>query len=588
MPKGVEKWVKEQADHMKPDKIYWVEGTREEMEKLMQVGMTEEKIAGNPTFFELNQEKCPNSYFHRSHPTDVARTEHLTFVCTPTEEEAGHVNNWMEPGEAKAKLGKLFEGCMKGRTMYVIPFSMGHPESPYAKHCIQVTDSVYVVVNMWIMARVGKATLDKIGDSEDFVKGLHSIGELDPEKRFIMHFPQDSTVMSVGSGYGGNALLGKKCIALRLASYQGYKQGWLAEHMIIIGVEDKEGNITYFLGAFPSACGKTNLAMLEPVFEGYKVWTLGDDIAWLNVGEDGRLYAINPEAGFFGVAPGTSHKTNPNMMRTLVNDRFFPTLYTNTAIKKDDNTPWWEEMTDDTPDGLIDWQGNDYDASSGKPAAHPNSRFTASIFNCPTLSPEVDNPKGVPISGIIFGGRRTTTMPLVVESRDWDHGVFMASTMGSETTAAATSKVGVVRRDPMAMRPFCGYNMSDYFSHWLKMGKKIKNPPKIFLVNWFKKDDEGKFIWPGFRDNSRVIKWMTGRINGDVKANESKIGLLPNIDDIDLSALDISKETMEKLFEIDPEEWKAEVEAIGKFYAEFGDKLPPKLIDHLNDLKKNF
>ena len=358
--------------------------------------------------------------------------------------------------------------------------------------------------------------------------------------------------------------------------------------MIIIGVEDKEGNITYFLGAFPSACGKTNLAMLEPVFEGYKVWTLGDDIAWLNVGEDGRLYAINPEAGFFGVAPGTSHKTNPNMMRTLVNDRFFPTLYTNTAIKKDDNTPWWEEMTDDTPDGLIDWQGNDYDASSGKPAAHPNSRFTASIFNCPTLSPEVDNPKGVPISGIIFGGRRTTTMPLVVESRDWDHGVFMASTMGSETTAAATSKVGVVRRDPMAMRPFCGYNMSDYFSHWLKMGKKIKNPPKIFLVNWFKKDDEGKFIWPGFRDNSRVIKWMTGRINGDVKANESKIGLLPNIDDIDLSALDISKETMEKLFEIDPEEWKAEVEAIGKFYAEFGDKLPPKLIDHLNDLKKNF
>ncbi len=588
MPKGVEKWVKEQADHMKPDKVYWVEGTRKEMEKLIQVGMTEEKIAGNPTFFELNQKECPNSYFHRSHPTDVARTEHLTFVCTPTEEEVGHVNNWMEPGEAKAKLGKLFEGCMKGRTMYVIPFSMGHPESPYAKHCIQVTDSVYVVVNMWIMTRVGKATLDKIGDSEDFVKGLHSIGELDPEKRFIMHFPQDSIVMSVGSGYGGNALLGKKCIALRLASYQGYKQGWLAEHMIIIGVEDKEGNITYFLGAFPSACGKTNLAMLEPVFEGYKVWTLGDDIAWLNVGEDGRLYAINPEAGFFGVAPGTSHKTNPNMMRTLVNDRFFPTLYTNTAIKKDDNTPWWEEMTDDTPDGLIDWQGNDYDASSGKPAAHPNSRFTASIFNCPTLSPEVDNPKGVPISGIIFGGRRTTTMPLVVESRDWDHGVFMASTMGSETTAAATSKVGVVRRDPMAMRPFCGYNMSDYFSHWLKMGKKIKNPPKIFLVNWFKKDDEGKFIWPGFRDNSRVIKWMTGRINGDVKANESKIGLLPNIDDIDLSGLDISKETMEKLFEIDPEEWKAEVEAIGKFYAEFGDKLPPKLIDYLNDLKKNF
>jgi phosphoenolpyruvate carboxykinase (GTP) len=588
MPKGVEKWVKEQADHMKPDKVYWVEGTREEMEKLVQVGITEEKIAGNPTFSELNREKCPNSYFHRSHPTDVARTEHLTFVCTPTEEEAGHVNNWMEPGEAKAKLSKLFEGCMRGRTMYVIPFSMGHPESPYAKHCIQVTDSVYVVINMWIMARVGKATLDKIGDSEDFVKGLHSIGELDPEKRFIMHFPQDSTVMSVGSGYGGNALLGKKCIALRLASYQGYKQGWLAEHMIIIGVEDKEGNITYFLGAFPSACGKTNLAMLEPVFKGYKVWTLGDDIAWLNVGEDGKLYAINPEAGFFGVAPGTSDKTNPNMMRTLVNDRFFPTLYTNTAVKKDDNTPWWEEMTDDTPDGLIDWQGNDYDASSGKPAAHPNSRFTASIFNCPTLSPEADNPKGVPISGIIFGGRRTTTMPLVVESRDWDHGVFMASTMGSETTAAATAKVGVVRRDPMAMRPFCGYNMGDYFSHWLKMGKKMKNPPKIFLVNWFKKDDEGKFIWPGFRDNSRVIKWMIGRISGDFKASESKIGLLPNTDDMDLSGLDISKETMEKLFEINNEEWRTETEDMEKFYDEFGDKLPSELKDYLDNLKKNF
>ncbi|UCG79001.1 MAG: phosphoenolpyruvate carboxykinase (GTP), partial [Nitrospirota bacterium] len=476
----VEKWVEEQAQIMKPDKIYWVEGTKEEMENLVKVGMTEEKIAGNYIFSELNHDVFPNSFFHRSHPTDVARTEHLTYVCLPTKEETGHINNWMEPNEAKKMLSGLYDGCMKGRTMYVIPFSMGHPESPYAKHCVQVTDSAYVVVNMWIMARVGKSTLDKIADAGSFVKGIHSIGELDPEKRFIMHFPQDDLVMSIGSGYGGNALLGKKCIALRLASYQGYKQGWLAEHMIIIGVEDKQGNITYFLGAFPSACGKTNLAMLEPVFEGYKVWTLGDDIAWLNVGDDGKLYAINPEAGFFGVAPGTSDKSNPNMMRTLKSDKFYPTLFTNTAVNNDDNTPWWEEMSDDVPKNMTDWQGNPYDASSGKPAAHPNSRFTASIFNCPTLSSEVDNPKGVPISGIIFGGRRTTTMPLVVESRDWDHGVFMASTMGSETTAAATAKVGVVRRDPMAMRPFCGYNMGNYFDHWLKMGKKMKNPPKIF------------------------------------------------------------------------------------------------------------
>jgi phosphoenolpyruvate carboxykinase (GTP) len=477
---------------------------------------------------------------------------------------------------------------MKGRTMYVIPFSMGHPDSPYAKHCIQVTDSVYVVVNMWIMARVGRATLEKIGESGSFVKGIHSIGDLDPEKRFIMHFPQEDLVMSVGSGYGGNALLGKKCIALRLASYQGYSQGWLAEHMIIIGVEDKKGEVTYFLGAFPSACGKTNLAMLEPVFEGYKVWTLGDDIAWLNVGPDGRLYAINPEAGFFGVAPGTSDKTNPNMMKTLKNDRFFPTIFTNTAIEKKTNTPWWEEMTEEMPGDLTDWQGKDYDAASGKPAAHPNSRFTASIYNCPTLSAEADNPKGVPISGIIFGGRRSTTIPLAVESTDWEHGVFLASVMGSETTTAAIGKTGIVRRDPMAMRPFCGYNMADYLAHWLKIGKTMPTPPRIFLVNWFKKDEAGKFMWPGFRENSRVVKWMMDRIHGEAGAEESAVGLLPKAEDLDLTNLDLPGGTLEKLFEINPEEWQAEVEDMEKFYAELGEKLPGELREQLKKLKENF
>jgi phosphoenolpyruvate carboxykinase (GTP) len=588
MATSVERWVEEQAGFMKPEKIYWVEGTREEMERLLEVGMTEEKIAGHPTFTKMNHDIFPHSFYHQSHPSDVARTEHLTYVCLPKEEDVGPLNNWMEPHEAKEKLNTLFDGCMKGRTMYVIPFSMGHPDSPYAKHCIQVTDSVYVVVNMWIMARVGRATLEKIGESGSFVKGIHSIGDLDPEKRFIMHFPQEDLVMSVGSGYGGNALLGKKCIALRLASYQGYSQGWLAEHMIIIGVEDKKGEVTYFLGAFPSACGKTNLAMLEPVFEGYKVWTLGDDIAWLNVGPDGRLYAINPEAGFFGVAPGTSDKTNPNMMKTLKNDTFFPTIFTNTAIEKKTNTPWWEEMTEEIPGDLTDWQGKDYDAASGKPAAHPNSRFTASIYNCPTLSAEADNPRGVPISGIIFGGRRSTTIPLAVESTDWEHGVFLASAMGSETTTAAIGKTGIVRRDPMAMRPFCGYNMADYLTHWLKIGKTMPTPPRIFLVNWFKKDEAGKFMWPGFRENSRVVKWMMDRIHGEAGVEESAVGLLPKTEDLHLENLDLPAGTMEKLFEINPGEWKAEVEDMEKFYAELGEKLPQELREQLKRLKEKF
>jgi phosphoenolpyruvate carboxykinase (GTP) len=586
MATHVEKWVKEQAELTKPDKIHWMDGSEEECRALIKIGIETEKIAGNPTFRELNGKIYPNSYYHRSHPTDVARTEHLTFVCLPGKEDAGPNNNWMDPKEAKDKLNKLFSGCMKGRTMYVIPYFMGTPDSPYSKPCVQVTDSVYVAVSMRTMTRVTRKVLDKIGDSDYFVKGLHSIGDLDPERRWIMHFPQENLVMSIGSGYGGNALLGKKCFSLRIASQMGQREGWLAEHMIIIGVESPDGDIKYFLGAFPSACGKTNLALLDPVLKGYRVWTLGDDIAWLNVGKDGRLYAINPEQGFFGVAPGTGYGTNPIMMHTLKNDKYFPTLFTNTAIDNDTNSPWWEGASDDIPQNMTDWQGNKYDPSSGKPAAHPNSRFTVSAYNCPTLSKEFDNPQGVPISGIIFGGRRKTTIPLVYESFDWEHGVFLASIMGSETTSAAAHQVGVVRRDPMAMLPFCGYNMGDYLAHWLSFNKKLKHLPKIFMVNWFRKDEEGKFMWPGFRENSRVIKWMLDRINGKAGAKKTPIGLLPETRDLDLSGLDIKPETVKKLFDIKPEEWKAETEEIGKFYSQFGKRLPSRLLSLLEDLKK--
>ncbi|HHN65683.1 MAG TPA: phosphoenolpyruvate carboxykinase (GTP) [Nitrospirae bacterium] len=587
MTMSVHDWVDDQARLLQPERIYWVDGTREEMQQLIEIGMAQEKINNNNTFYKLNHREFPGAYYHRSHPQDVARTEHLTYVCLPSREDAGPVNNWMDPDEAKSMMLKLFEGSMRGRTMYVIPFSMGHPDSPYAKHCVQITDSVYVVVNMWIMTRVGRETLKKIGETGSFVKGLHSIGDLNPQRRYIMHFPQDDLVMSFGSGYGGNALLGKKCISLRLASYQGYRQGWLAEHMIIVGVETPDGEIYYFLGAFPSACGKTNLAMLEPVLEGYRVWTLGDDIAWLNIGPDGRLYAINPETGFFGVAPGTSYKTNPNMMQTLKNDRFFPTLFTNTAIDRDNNTPWWEDMTETVPANLIDWLGEPYDPSSGKPAAHPNSRFTASIYNCPTLSSEVDNPAGVPISGIIFGGRRSTTMPLVVESRDWAHGVFLASTMGSETTTAATGKVGVVRRDPMAMRPFCGYHMAEYFRHWLQMGSRLKDVPRIFMVNWFRKDEQGRFIWPGFRENSRVLKWMIDRIRSSVDARETPIGYVPYYEDMVLEGLNLDRNTFEKLTEIDRDEWLREVEEIDSFYGSLGSRLPGELKGELVRLRES-
>jgi len=580
----LQRWVEEQAKLTKPDRIWWCDGSEEEARRLVEAGIKDEKIAGNPVFHELNQKTFPDSYLHRSHPTDVARAEHLTFVCHPDKELAGPNNNWMAPDEAKEKMRKLSDGCMKGRTMYVLPYMMGHPQSPYAKACIQLTDVSYVAVSMRIMTRMSKSVIDKIGGG-DFVKGLHSVGDFNPEKRFIMHFPDEHFVWSIGSGYGGNALLGKKCFSLRIASWLGRQEGWLAEHMVIVGMQDPEGRTTYITAALPSACGKTNLAMLESALPGYKVWTLGDDIAWLNVGSDGRLWAINPEAGFFGVAPGTSMKTNPNMMKTLKKGTFYPTLFTNTALDTDKNEPWWEGLDGGMPKNMLDWQGRPYDSASGQKAAHPNSRFTVSMSQCPVLSPEFDNPKGVPISAILFGGKRTRVAPLVVEGLNWQHGVFMGARMGSETTAAAIHKEGVLRRDPMAMLPFCGYNMGDYFRHWLDIGKKLEAPPRIYSINWFRTDETGKFIWPGFGDNIRVFKWIIDRINNKASAKETLVGLVPNIDDIDLSGLNIPRDKMEKLFEIDKAEWRREADDTEKLFDRFGSRMPQELRDELKRMR---
>ncbi|MCL5409054.1 MAG: phosphoenolpyruvate carboxykinase (GTP) [Candidatus Omnitrophica bacterium] len=582
----LEKWVEQQAELTKPDKIHWCDGSEEEMRHLIEIGQKKEKINGGPVFFELNHKLWPNCYLHRSHPSDVARTEHLTYVCSPEKEDAGPNNNWMDPDQAKEKLRKLFNGCMKGRTMYVLPFIMGHPDSPYAKACVELTDITYVAVSMGIMTRMGKKALEKIGNSSDFGKGLHSIGDLDPNNRFIMHFPQENLIWSIGSGYGGNALLGKKCFSLRIASYLGLQQGWLAEHMLIIGIETPQGKIHYILAALPSACGKTNLAMLKSTLPGYKVWTLGDDISWINIGKDGRLYAINPEFGFFGVAPGTSMKTNPIMIETLKAGTYYPTLFTNVALNKDTNEPWWEGINEDIPKNLIDWQGRKFVPEQGNAAAHPNSRFTVSIKQCPVLSSEFDNPAGVPISAIIFGGRRTQTVPLISESFDWINGGFSGARMGSETTAAATSKVGVLRRDPMAMLPFCGYNMADYFKHWIEFGKRINNPPKIFSVNWFRKDN-GDFLWPGFGENIRVLKWIIDRIENNIGAKETPIGFVPHIKDIDTTGLDIPAENLEKLFEVKKDEWIEEINDIEKFFAQFGKRMPQEIWNELEKLKKS-
>ncbi|WP_394822109.1 phosphoenolpyruvate carboxykinase (GTP) [Pendulispora albinea] len=559
-------WVNEMAALCKPDRVVWVDGSEEEKKRL-----TDEAVAQG-TLLPLNQEKLPGCYLHRSNPNDVARVEQLTFICTPTADEAGPTNNWMAPKDAYEKLGKLFDGSMRGRTMYVVPYIMGPAGSPMAKVGVELTDSIYVVLNMRIMARMGNIALKQLGESNDFNRGLHSTLDCNPERRFICHFPQDNTIWSVGSGYGGNVLLGKKCLALRVGSYLGRKEGWLAEHMLILGVESPEGEMTYVAAAFPSACGKTNFAMMIPParFKGWKIYTVGDDIAWMKVGEDGRLRAVNPEFGYFGVAPGTNLKSNPNAMRTIARD----TIYTNVALTSDGDV-WWEGKDGDIPNELTDWQGRPWTRKgSTEKAAHPNSRFTAPMTNNPALSRFAEDPEGVPISAIIFGGRRANTVPLVIQAFSWTHGVFFGSALGSETTAAAAGKTGIVRRDPFAMLPFCGYNMADYFAHWLEMQAFITNPPKIFMVNWFRQDKNGNFLWPGFGENMRVLKWIVDRARLRVGGQETPFGWVPRAGDLDLSGLAISHEQVDAATEIDLDEWKAELESHGDFFKKFGERLP--------------
>lgn len=576
----VKDWVDEMAKLTQPDNIVWIDGSEEERERLTKQALATGEL------LELNQDELPGCLYHRTAQNDVARVEHLTFICTEKKEDAGPTNNWMEKTYAYAKLGNLFNGSMKGRTMYVIPYLMGPAGSKFSKVGIEITDSIYVVLNMRIMTRIGKVALDHLGDSNDFVRGLHSKGEIDPNKRYICHFPEDNAIWSIGSGYGGNVLLGKKCFALRIASYLGKKEGWMAEHMLILGLESPDGDVSYIAAAFPSACGKTNLAMLVPPehFEkqGYKVWTVGDDIAWLRIGEDGRLWAINPEAGFFGVAPGTSMKSNPNALLTTRKN----TIFTNVALTED-KTVWWEGMGTPAPAKAKDWKGNDWTPDSKEPAAHPNSRFTAPASQCPSISKDWENPNGVPITAIIFGGRRAKVAPLVYQSFDWNHGVFVGASMASETTAAATGAVGVVRRDPMAMLPFCGYNMGDYFAHWLEMGKRIPNPPKIFNVNWFRTDKNGKFIWPGFGDNLRVLLWILKRCKGEVDAVETPIGYLPKPEDIELAGIEdeVSMDILNELLSIDKDAWTEEVKSQEEFLAKF-DRLPEEIRNQLNALKK--
>ena len=577
---NVLKWIEEMTALVKPDKTVWIDGSEAQLEALRAEAMSTGEM------YKLNEEKLPGCYLHRTDPNDVARVEHRTFICSRKEEDAGPTNNWWDPKEAYAELRRLFDGAMNGRTMYVIPYSMGPIGSPFSKVGIELTDSIYVVLNMAIMTRMGKPALEHLGDaSNDFVRGLHSKAQLDENNKYICHFPEDNAIWSINSGYGGNVLLGKKCFALRIASYQGKQEGWMAEHMLILGIENPQGEVKYIAAAFPSACGKTNLAMLIPpeVYkkQGYKVWCVGDDIAWIRVGPDGRLWAINPENGFFGVAPGTNEKSNPNALASTRQG----TIFTNVVLNLDDNTVWWEGLDKNPPKHALNWKGEPWDSADGSKGAHPNSRFTAPAKNCPCVSPAFDSTTGVPLSAIVFGGRRAKTAPLVYQSFDWEHGVFVGSIMASETTAAATGAVGVVRRDPMAMLPFCGYHMGDYFAHWLEMGEKLGDKaPKIFNVNWFRTDDEGNFIWPGFGDNMRVLMWILNRCEGKADADETPIGYVPKAEDIDLTGLDLTVDTVKDLLDVDKELWKQDLAGVEEFYAKFKGHLPQELVREKENL----
>ena len=561
----VSAWVESVAKLTQPDRVYWCDGSQAEFQSLQR------SLIASKELLPLNPQSFPGCVLSRSNPSDVARVEHLTFVCTENEDDAGPNNHWMAPAQAHAKMDGLFAGCMKGRTMYVVPYCMGPIDSPFSRCGVEITDSAYVVLNMQLMTRMGRAALERITRDGTFVRGLHSTGELDPKRRFIMHFPEELSIKSFGSGYGGNALLGKKCHALRIASWQARTEGWLAEHMLIVGIENPQGEIYYLACAFPSACGKTNLSMLVPPagYKDWKVWTLGDDIAWLHPGKDGRLYAINPESGYFGVMPGTNAKTNRNAYDTIHHN----TIFTNVGLTAD-NQPWWEGLPEGQP--VLDWQGRPYDPANG-PAAHPNSRFTVAAKQNPSYSKMADAPGGVPISAIVFGGRRRTLAPLVFQARDWLHGVLMGAGVASETTAAATDAVGVVRRDPMAMKPFAGYNFGDYWAHWIDVGAKLKSPPAIFHVNWFRQNEAGKFLWPGFGENLRVLRWIIERCKGTARARETAIGHMPNPADLDLQGLDIAPGALDELLSADPRLWQQEFAGIEAYLNEFGERVPQAL-----------
>jgi phosphoenolpyruvate carboxykinase (GTP) len=576
MTSVAQKWVSEAAGLTQPSRVVWCDGSKAEYDALI------EAMLRDGTLLPLNPRTYPNCYLHRSHPSDVARTEQLTFICSREKDSAGPTNNWIAPIEAKSTAGALFRGSMRGRTMWVIPYLMGPAGSPMSRVGLMVTDSAYVVASMHLMTRVGQVAIQHMRRDDDFVAGLHSLGDLSPERRLILHFPEEKLIWSVGSGYGGNALLGKKCHALRIASAQARQEGWLAEHMLIIGVEDPEGRVTYLAAAMPSASGKTNLAMAVSQLPGWRVWTLGDDIAWMWVDANGQLRAVNPERGFFGVAPNTSPKTNPNATAMVRSN----TIFTNVALTESQE-PWWEGLTPTAPAGLTDWQGRPWKPGAGA-AAHPNSRFTVLAQQCPSIAPNWEEPQGVPISGVIFGSRRTGVIPLVFEAFDWSHGVFLGSAMSTETTAAITGKVGVVRRDPMAMIPFCGYNMADYFAHWLAMGPRLSAPPKIFRVNWFRRDADGRFLWPGYGDNVRVLKWMVERIRGTARADETPIGLVPAAGALDTSGLDVTPAQLREALRCDPGEWLQALDELGEFNKQFGSRLPQPIAETLATTRRRF